>query len=206
MKIDWNRVASTPTSDFTQDQWWVARHEAAHFLVAAHYDIPVGSVWLKTKKSGRHYMEKGAAGAVQTYDISSSADIVCTLAGLGADMRIKGPEWCLTDPGFAHEFEDAWTDTQGAMRDPWYRDLFVSHGYEAPDQEVYDTMVPLAMKARELLNEHWETVELVAVAFLLYAPESTGTIHHTRVAKLYEMTKFLLGGGDFTMWVRTQAR
>lgn len=205
MKIDWNLVASTPASNFTPDQWWIARHEAAHFLAAAHYGIPVGGVWFKTKKSGRHFMEKGAAGTVQTYDISSSADIVCTLAGLGADMRIKGTKWCSSDPGFKHEFDTAWSATWDAKRDPCYRDLFVSHDYEAPDQEVYDTMLPLAMRARELLNEHWETVELVAAAFLLYAPKSTGRVHHTRVAKLYEMTKFLLNGGGFSAWVGMQA-
>lgn len=201
-KIGWELVNSKRHSDFDPDEWWIARHEAAHFFTAAHLGIGVHSVWLQTKKSRSHHLlGKGAAGGVLTLPVDDRANIICGLAGPEADLMIKGQTWCSTDQGYKAETDKAVAEIKAAMRDIWAKGIYIDFEHHATDDEAREALRPLISEAHDILVRHWGDIEFIAKAFLIYRTEGTGVVHTSRVDKLYTMAKHLSQGWTIDQWI-----
>jgi hypothetical protein len=210
MPIHWERIREFDPATVSADLWHTARHEAAHFLTAVHYGLVINGVWLRLPGvgNGGNILNRGSAGGVQVWDEPVAGDIVCTLAGTVADLFILGPDGCLKDAGFKNDLEHARETIKDAVRHPWYTvcGLYRGLNYVLTDDELLAMTCDFGREAEALLTQWWDVVERLAAAFLVCARRSKGSLHHAHVARLCEMTRYLLNGGDFQGWVELQDR
>lgn len=208
-RIDWQAIANFDPTSVQPDLWHTARHEAAHFLTAVHHGLVIGSVWLRLPGvgNGGNILNRGTAGSVQVYTEPVAGDIICTVAGAVADWKIIGRQ-ALEDPGFLNDIRTARKTIRESASHPTYAgsELYRGDGFIFSKTELDATMQTYVCKAVALVDGWWGAVELLAAAFLVCVRRSKGSLHHTHVSKLYEMTKFMLRGQSFHAWVQKEQR
>lgn len=203
--IDWGQIEKTDPINFDVQTWWVARHEAAHFVVALHYpQLIILNVWLKTRRNGFALPgQRSILGAVNIFEAPIPGYIICTCAGPIADKLIRGREWCLADPGYRAEIEQARDEIRDAMKNPWNIQMRLANGREPTGAEVKATLIDFMRAAYNILNSQWNVVEIVAKVFLL-SITAKGMLDGKRLSAVIDMTRYMLRGGVYAAWVQAQ--
>lgn len=192
--IDWHAIHEFDLATVPPALRHTALHEAAHFLAAVHYKIPVHGVYIKVPSASNSPLAKNASGAVMTWDEPIAGDIVCTLAGTIVDLKILGPERVLEDCGFRHDIDHAREIIRSAVRDPSYSStgLYVSQNHVLTEEELQALTSKFCVEAKALIECHWGVLETLAAAIIVCAARSTGRLHSSKVEKLYGYTRGML--------------
>ena len=171
-------------ANFTDRQYWVACHEAAHFVAAIHYRFGIFSVtlWKNSSKSG-------LLGQVHIDHDVTLGDLVITAAGPAADFKMLSKTELSNDIGHKNELERIIKDTKAAFCNI-YHELYIDDS-EPSTEQIRATLKKVSNEATILVNKNWDIIEIVAKLFLSNRNKK-GQIPLTKLKKIKTITKELL--------------
>jgi hypothetical protein len=171
--------------NYTSNNWFVAMHEAAHYVAAIIYGYHVFGVELAVTNR-----RNGILGQVKISDKSKLSDLVVTLVGPVMDSELLSQQELKDDLGFLYEVERVAKETHNALGD-YYHEIYIGHTLPTRD-ELYDAYDDISHRAHTIVTEYQAIIETVAKAFLLTRNKSTGRIAHSKLKKIRQMTKVLI--------------
>lgn len=172
-------------NQYTELQWVIAIHEAAHFFAAIYYRFYIQSVRL-WKRPSRY----GSLGEVHIDRKPTLSNIIITAAGPSADLRMLPKEKLESDAGFIRELNEVIRDTKIALQDD-YHDLYLGSG-EPNKEQIRAALRVIASETDTLVKDNWESIETIAKAFLMCRSKSTGKIARTKLKNIKQMARELL--------------